>query len=442
MDSSMLHHNLPPMKRFTLLHHQTRLPKPDSNPIPSSHLPAKKRKLSENLPPTAYSLPAKKRVWAIPPDSNPLSNIDLNVEYVPSPEKKKCPPDLVSGLPAKKRVWAVRPDSPSPEKKKSPPNSPRRLPAKKRVLAVRSDSPSPETEKFPPNTPHCLPAKKRVWAVQPESPSPEKRNFPPNSTCLLPAKKRVLAVRPESPSPEKKKSLPNSPCCLPAKKRVWEARPESPSPKKEEEEDDDDEEENDGIMCAVCSSTDGDPKDPIVFCDGCELMVHANCYGNPLTESIPEGDWLCKKCEHDKNDVFNCCLCPVTGGALKPTNDGRWAHIGCAVLVPEVFFEDSEGRDGIDCSLVPNRRWKGRCYLCGSRNGCVVECSEPRCTMSFHVGCGLNEDLCIQLIERRTKTTRKSNCGGIVAAFCRKHTDIWDKQQQTGKFKIVARDEE
>jgi hypothetical protein len=45
-----------------------------------------------------------------------------------------------------------------------------------------------------------------------------------------------------------------------------------------------DDDDDDGIVCAVCQSTDGDPSDPIVFCDGCDLMVHATCYGNPLCE--------------------------------------------------------------------------------------------------------------------------------------------------------------
>ncbi|KAK2987316.1 hypothetical protein RJ640_006404 [Escallonia rubra] len=44
------------------------------------------------------------------------------------------------------------------------------------------------------------------------------------------------------------------------------------------------------------------------------------------------------------------------------------------------------------------------------------------------------EELCIEYREGRKK-------GVIVAGFCKSHTDLWDKQQQTGKFKIVARDE-
>lgn len=36
---------------------------------------------------------------------------------------------------------------------------------------------------------------------------------------------------------------------------------------------------------------------------------------------------------------------------------------------------------------------------------------------------------------------RNKGGGGVVAGFCKDHIELWKKQQQTGKFKIVARDE-
>uniref|UniRef100_A0A6V7QQV4 PHD-type domain-containing protein n=1 Tax=Ananas comosus var. bracteatus TaxID=296719 RepID=A0A6V7QQV4_ANACO len=187
-------------------------------------------------------------------------------------------------------------------------------------------------------------------------------------------------------------------------------------------------------------STDGDPSDPIVFCDGCDLMVHALCYGNPLARSIPEGDWFCLRCDETKTktknameSTTNCCLCSAEGGAVKPTVDGEWAHITCSLLVPEVFFHDPEGRDRIDCSRVPERRWRKRCYVCGSGRGCAIECSEPKCELGFHVSCGLDEGLCIEYKEGKR--------GAVVAGFCGDHTKLWEKQQLTGKFRIVARED-
>ncbi|CAO2161342.1 unnamed protein product [Urochloa humidicola] len=196
-------------------------------------------------------------------------------------------------------------------------------------------------------------------------------------------------------------------------------------------------EEDDGVLCAVCGSTDGDPSDPIVFCDGCDLMVHASCYGNPLAQAIPDGDWFCSLCSAKKSKPAahpSCCLCPARGGAMKRTTEGQWAHISCALLVPEVFFRDPDGRDGVDCSRVPAHRFAKDCYICESSNGCALECSQPKCDLGFHVSCGLDAGLCIEYKEGKG--------GAIVAGFCREHTELWEKQQLTGKYKIVARGQE
>jgi len=181
-------------------------------------------------------------------------------------------------------------------------------------------------------------------------------------------------------------------------------------------------EEDDGVLCAVCASTDGDPSDPIVFCDGCDLMVHASCYGSPLAQAIPDGDWFCSLCTAKKSKPAaspSCCLCPARGGAMKRTTEGQWAHISCALLVPEVFFRDPDGRDGVDCSLVPAHRFAKDCYICESNNGCALECSQPKCALGFHVSCGLDAGLCIEY--------REGKGGAIVAGFCREHTELWEK---------------
>ncbi|CAF2078845.1 unnamed protein product [Brassica oleracea var. botrytis] len=194
------------------------------------------------------------------------------------------------------------------------------------------------------------------------------------------------------------------------------------------------EEEEDGIMCDVCQSTDGDPSNPIVFCDGCDLMVHASCYGNPLVKAIPEGDWFCGQCIASKKreKLIYCCLCTTKGVAMKPTKDGRWAHITCSLFVPEVYFEDPEGREGVCCSEIPSKRWEDGCYLCKIRGGCVIECSEMKCELAFHVTCRLKEDLCVECREGKKS-------GGIVVGFCDEHTKLWERQQESGKYKIVAR---
>jgi NuA3 HAT complex component NTO1 len=151
-------------------------------------------------------------------------------------------------------------------------------------------------------------------------------------------------------------------------------------------------------------------------------MVHASCYGNPLSKQIPEGDWFCERCRFIKNDtdLIHCSLCPKTEGAMKQTIDGKWAHLVCALLVPEVFFVDPEGRDGIDCSKVPKKRWLEKCYVCDCCDGCALVCSEPKCGLGFHITCGIKEDLCIEYKEGKKGST-------VVAGFCKSHSQLWEK---------------
>ncbi|XVE63286.1 hypothetical protein DITRI_Ditri07aG0007600 [Diplodiscus trichospermus] len=402
---------LPPVKRFRLLQQQREqegeFNSSKANPF---RLPAKKRKDSRDHPvdeTTTYCLPAKKRIWALQPDfvsGKPLLPFDLNVEY-----------EKAAGVEENKK----NPISKSPEKCI--------FDAQKEILE--------KTKKIPleKNPRKCIKARQGGENKENEIPLVgESRKRPlvkSSKKCIFDVKKGNLEVNEKIPLEKISQK------CIKFSQEEEEKGNENllfEEASKEEEE------EEDGILCDICKSTDGDPTDPIVFCDGCDLMVHSTCYGNPLIKEIPEGDWFCDLClafksEKNKDKPFSCCLCPIKGGAMKPTNvEGKWAHLVCALLVPEVFFEDPEGREMIDCSKVPEKRWKGKCYVCKSRSGCVIECSEPKCGLEFHVTCGLKEDLCIEY--------KQGKKGAVVAGFCKCHSELWKKQQQTGKFKIVARD--
>ncbi|OMO92625.1 Zinc finger, PHD-type [Corchorus olitorius] len=413
---------LPPVKRFRLLQQQQEQEEEfNGSKANSFHLPAKKRKESRDPPvaqTTTYCLPTKKRIWAFQPDSvsgKPLFPFDLNVDYEKEEggieENKNSP---ISKSP-KKSVFDAQEEILVENKKISP----RKGPNPKSLIKTRKE----EEDNKENEIPSVVDKSKKTQLAK----SPKKCNFDAKEKNLVESKKIPL----ENGSKK----------CMKSRHEEDKQKETLPLDEASEEEKEEFEEEEDGILCDICKSTDGDPTDPIVFCDGCDLMVHSTCYGNPLIKEIPEGDWFCSLCLASKsekntgdNKPLSCCLCPTKGGAMKPTNDGRWAHLVCAVLVPEVFFEDPEGRERIDCSKIPEKRWKGKCYVCRSRSGCVIECSEPKCGLEFHVTCGLKEDLCIEYKEGKK--------GAVVAGFCKCHTELWKKQQQTGKFKIVARDEQ
>lgn len=70
----------------------------------------------------------------------------------------------------------------------------------------------------------------------------------------------------------------------------------------------------------------------MVFCDCCNICVHQACYG---ITSIPPGSWLCRTCSLGLRP--ECVLCPNKGGAMKCTRSGhKWAHVSCALWIPEV----------------------------------------------------------------------------------------------------------
>lgn len=54
-----------------------------------------------------------------------------------------------------------------------------------------------------------------------------------------------------------------------------------------------DEDEDDDGVCDVCCSVDGILLDFFVYCDGCNVGVYVNCYGNFLYYEVLEGDWFC-----------------------------------------------------------------------------------------------------------------------------------------------------
>ena len=52
-----------------------------------------------------------------------------------------------------------------------------------------------------------------------------------------------------------------------------------------------------------------------------------------------------------------CELCPSREGALKRTNNGTWAHVICALYIPEVRFGNVASMEPIILAMVPQERY-------------------------------------------------------------------------------------
>ena len=137
--------------------------------------------------------------------------------------------------------------------------------------------------------------------------------------------------------------------------------------------------------CAVCNDSDCDNSNAIVFCDGCDIAVHQECYGIAF---IPEGQWLCRKCMINKNREIDCVFCPSKTGAFKQLDNSLWSHVICALWINELYFANPiymEPIEGVD--LIPKSRWKLTCYICKQKVGACIQCCNRSCFQAYHVTC-------------------------------------------------------
>lgn len=173
--------------------------------------------------------------------------------------------------------------------------------------------------------------------------------------------------------------------------------------------------------CCVCSDERGWSENPLVYCDGqhCTVAVHQACYG---IVTVPTGNWYCRKCEsQERSTRVRCELCPSKDGALKRTDNQGWAHVVCALYIPEVRFGNVTTMEPILLQLIPQERFnKGNspkycvittlcvalkihfihffrfqvCYICQENSktskataGACMQCNKSGCKQQFHVTC-------------------------------------------------------
>ncbi|ESQ51749.1 hypothetical protein EUTSA_v10016217mg [Eutrema salsugineum] len=162
-------------------------------------------------------------------------------------------------------------------------------------------------------------------------------------------------------------------------------------------------------------------------CNVCHMdEVHASCYGE--LEPCDGALWLCNLCRPGAPDITpRCCLCPVVGGAMKPTTDGRWAHLACAIWIPETCLSDVQKMEPIDgVKKVSKDRWKLLCTICGVSYGACIQCSNCSCRVAYHPLCARAAGLCVELeSENRiflqsTEDEEADQCIRMLS-FCKRH---------------------
>ncbi|GAU42351.1 hypothetical protein TSUD_350170 [Trifolium subterraneum] len=116
----------------------------------------------------------------------------------------------------------------------------------------------------------------------------------------------------------------------------------------------------------------------------CQIAVHQECYGVNNVQDFTS--WVCRVCETP--DVEReCCLCPVKGGALKPTDvEMLWVHVTCAWFQHEVVFQDPLAMEpAVGILRIPPNSFVKVCVICKQSHGSCTSCC--KCATYFHVMC-------------------------------------------------------
>ncbi|WKA05812.1 hypothetical protein VitviT2T_023751 [Vitis vinifera] len=136
--------------------------------------------------------------------------------------------------------------------------------------------------------------------------------------------------------------------------------------------------------CAICRWVEDWDYNKMIICNRCQIAVHQECYGARNVKDFTS--WVCRACE-TPDAKRECCLCPVKGGALKPTDvEGLWVHVTCAWFRPEVaFLNDEKMEPAVGILRIPSTSFLKVCVICKQTHGSCTQCC--KCATYFHAMC-------------------------------------------------------
>ena len=180
--------------------------------------------------------------------------------------------------------------------------------------------------------------------------------------------------------------------------------------------------------CAVCDDDRDFDFDQLVTCEGCGISVHQSCYGIPEIPDDAVG-YLCRACEHTGGVVSEtplCSLCPVEGGALKPTTTpGQWCHSACCQWIPETTVLDVDTMEPIDqIKSIQRERWELLCTVCKQRMGAKIQCSHPGCYLAYHPLCARAAGLFMEASLEDEEALTDEDSPLTMVSYCHRHCRV------------------
>uniref|UniRef100_A0A663MNZ3 MLLT6, PHD finger containing n=1 Tax=Athene cunicularia TaxID=194338 RepID=A0A663MNZ3_ATHCN len=145
------------------------------------------------------------------------------------------------------------------------------------------------------------------------------------------------------------------------------------------------------------------------------------------------------KCESQERAArVRCELCPHKDGALKRTDNGGWAHVVCALYIPEVQFANVLTMEPIVLQYVPHDRFNKTCYICEEQgreskaaSGACMACNRHGCRQAFHVTCAQMAGLLCE--EEVLEVDNVKYCG-----YCKYHFNKMKTSRHSGGSSFIA----
>ncbi|URE37279.1 Histone-lysine N-methyltransferase [Musa troglodytarum] len=143
----------------------------------------------------------------------------------------------------------------------------------------------------------------------------------------------------------------------------------------------------------------------------CQIAVHQECYGVRGKQDFTS--WICRACETPQQKQ-ECCLCPVKGGALKPTDDEMlWVHVTCAWFQPQVSFASHETMEpAVGILDIPSESFVKVCAICRQMHGSCTQCY--KCSTYYHAMCASRAGYRMEVVTLFGKKWESDNKEGII----------------------------